>query len=139
MASSTKNVQSSPAPISQPQPIPPQPEDPLVVQAAIQLQSMDEAQMARAGGQILYDIAITDPTITVASPETLGMTLKKTILSSSGELLPEWLPLLRLYTQHSLVAKDSRLVAMAICRMVTLQLYILGKLGNANQANNSSA
>ena len=139
MASSTKTVQNSPAPISQPQPTPPLPEDPLVVQAGIQIQSMDEGQLARNAGQILYDIAIQDPTITIASPEILGMILKKTILSDSGELLPEWLPLLRRYTKQSLVAKDPRLVAMAFTRIVTLQLYAAGKLDNANQANNASA
>lgn len=139
MASSTKIVQNSPAPTSQPQPTPRLPEDPLVVQAAIQIQAMDEGQMARSAGQILYDIAIQDPTITIASPEILGMILKKTILSDSGELLPEWLPLLRRYTKQSLVAKDPRLVAMAFTRIVTLQLYAAGKLDNANQANNASA
>lgn len=139
MASSTKTVQNSPAPTSQPQPTPRLPEDPLVVQAAIQIQAMDEGQMARSAGQILYDIAIQDPTITIASPEILGMILKKTILSDSGELLPEWLPLLRRYTKQSLVAKDPRLVAMAFTRIVTLQLYAAGKLDNANQANNASA
>ena len=139
MASSTKTVQNSPAPTSQPQPTPRLPEDPLVVQAAIQIQAMDEGQMARSAGQILYDIAIQDPTITIASPEILGMILKKTILSDSGELLPEWLPLLRRYTKQSLVAKDPRLVAMAFTRIVTLQLYVAGKLDNANQANNASA
>jgi hypothetical protein len=140
MQSSAKTVRSSPAPISQPQPTPPPtPEDPLVVAAAVQIQAMDEMQMARAGGQILYDIAITDPTISVASPEILGMILKKTILNDSGELFPEWLPLLRLYVTHSLVAKDPRLVGMALCRMVTMQLYMTGKLVNANQANSNSA
>jgi len=139
MASSTKTVRNSPAPTSQPQPTPSLPEDPLVVQAAIQIQAMDEGQFARNAGQILYDIAIQDPTITIASPEILGMTLKKTILSDSGELLPEWLPLLRRYVKHSLVAKDPRLVAMAFSRIVTLQLYTAGKLDNANQANNASA
>ena len=139
MASSTKTVQNSPAPTSQPQPTPRLPEDPLVVQAAIQIQAMDEGQMARSAGQILYDIAIQDPTITIASPEILGMILKKTILSDSGELLPEWLPLLRRYIKQSLVAKDPRLVAMAFTRIVTLQLYAAGKLDNANQANNASA
>ena len=139
MASSTKTVRNSPAPTSQPQPTPSLPEDPLVVQAAIQIQAMDEGQLARNAGQILYDIAIQDPTITIASPEILGMILKKTILSDSGELLPEWLPLLRRYTKQSLVAKDPRLVAMAFTRIVTLQLYAAGKLDNANQANNASA
>ncbi len=100
---------------------------------------MDEGQFARNAGQILYDIAIQDPTITIASPEILGMILKKTILSDSGELLPEWLPLLRRYVKHSLVAKDPRLVAMAFSRIVTLQLYTAGTLDNANQANNASA
>lgn len=139
MASSTKITPSSPAPISQPQPTPPAPEDPLVVQAILHIEEMDEGQLARSAGQILYDIAIQDPTITIGTTEVLGMILKKTIVSNEGKLLPEWLPLLRRYIRQSLVARDPRLVAMAFSRIVTIQLYAAGKLENANQANTVSA
>jgi len=140
MQSSTKTTRSSLAPTSQPQPTPPPtPEDPLVVAAVTHIEAMDEGQLARSAGQILYDIAIQDPTITLASPEILGMILKKTILSDSGKFLPEWLPLLRRYTKQSLVAKDPRLVAMAFARIVTIQLYAAGKLDNANQADNTGS
>ena len=139
MASSAKTVQSSPAPISQPRPTPPLPEDPLVEQAIQYIQEMDEGQMARSAGQILYDIAIQDPTITIGTTEVLGMILKKTILNDSGKLLPDWLPLIRRYVGQSLVSKDPRLVAMAFTRIVTIQLYAAGKLENAHQAHNASA
>ena len=143
MQSSAKTVRSSPAPTSQPQPTPqpqPQPpEDPLVVQAILHIQEMDEGQLARSAGQILYDIAIQDPAITIGTMEVLGMILKKTILSDSGKFLPEWLPLLRRYIRQSMVARDPRLVAMAFTRIVTIQLYAAGKLENAHQAHNASA
>lgn len=139
MASSTKTVRNSPAPTSQPQPTPPTPEDPLVVQAIMHIEEMDEGQLARSAGQILYDIAIQDPTITIGTTEVLGMILKKTIVNDEGKLLPEWLPLLRRYIRQSLVARDPRLVAMAFSRIVTIQLYAAGKLENADQANNASA
>ena len=139
MASSTKTVRNSPAPTSQPQPTPPTPEDPLVVQAIMHIEEMDEGQLARSAGQILYDIAIQDPTITIGTMEVLGMILKKTIVNDDGKLLPEWLPLLRRYIRQSLVARDPRLVAMAFSRIVTIQLYAAGKLENADQANNASA
>ena len=139
MASSTKPVQSSPAPISQPRPTPPTPEDPLVTQAVLHIQEMDEGQMARSAGQILYDSAIQDPTITIGTTEVLGMILKKTIVGDDGKFLPEWMPLLRRYLKHSMVARDPRLVALAFTRIVTIQLYAAGKLDNANQANPASA
>ena len=139
MASSAKITQSSPAPTSRPRPTPPLPEDPLVEQAIQYIEAMDEGQMARSAGQILYDIAIQDPTITIGTTEVLGMILKKTILSDSGKLLPEWLPLIRRYVTQSLVSKDPRLVAMAFTRIVTIQLYAAGKLENAHQAHNASA
>jgi len=130
MASSTKSARTSQAPTS-PQPqIPPTPEDPLVVAAVEQVEAMDDMQMARAAGQILYDLAIQDPTITVATPAMLGMILKTTLRNDNGKLFPEYLPLIRQYLQHSLVAKDPRLVAVAICRIVTVQLYAAGKLQN---------
>lgn len=140
MASSTKTVQNSPAPISQPRPTPPaQPSNPLVVQAIQHIEEMDEGQLARSAGQILYDLAIQDPTINVVSPEILGMTLQMTILTPEKKFDLAWLPLLERYIKHSMVAKDPRLVAMAFTRIVTIQLYAAGKLDNADQANNASA
>lgn len=136
MASSTKTVQSSPAPISQPQPTPPAPSGPLVVQAIQHIEEMDQGQLARSAGQILYDLAIQDPTINVASPEILGMLLQETILTPTTKKFDmAWLPLLERYIKHSMVAKDPRLVAMAFTRIVTIQLYAAGKLDNAHQAN----
>ena len=136
MASSTKIVQSSPAPISQPQPVvPPPPEDPLFVQTILHLEQMDEMQMSRSSGQILYDLAIQDPTINLASPEILGMILKTTLRDDSGKVFPAHYPLIRQHISHSLVAKDPRLTAMAILRIITVQLYAAGKLTNANQAH----
>lgn len=129
MASSTKTNRNSPAPTSQPV-IPPTPEDPLVQATVEQIEQMDDMQMARAAGQILYDLAIQDPTITVASPAILGMILKTTLRNDAGKLFSEFLPLIRQYMQHSLVAKDPRLAAVAICRIVTVQLYAAGKLQN---------
>lgn len=111
----------------------------MVTQAVLHIQEMDEGQMARSAGQILYDIAIQDPTITIGTTDVLGMILKKTILSDDGKFLPEWMPLLRRYLKHSMVARDPRLVAMAFTRIVTIQLYAAGKLDNANQANPASA
>ena len=142
MASSTKTVQNSQAPTSPPQPKPQvvqTPEDPMVVQAVQQIEEMDLMQMARAAGQVLYDLAIQDPVITVASPEILGMTLKKTILNDDGKFNNEYMPLLCLYLKHSLVARDPRLVAVAMCRIVTIQLYAAGKLSDASKANTASA
>ena len=139
MASSAKITQSSPAPTSRPRPTPPLPEDPLVEQAIQYIEAMDEGQMARSAGQILYDIAIQDPIITIGTMEDLGTILKQAILNNNSKLHSEWLPLLRQYTNHSLVAKDPRLVSLAFTRLVTMHLYISGKLGNANQAHNASA
>lgn len=139
MASSTKTVRSSQAPTS-PQPqIPPTPEDPILVQAIQQIEAMDDMQMARAAGQVLYDLAIQDPVISVASPEILGMILKTTLRDDNGKLFPEYLPLLKQYLSHSMVARDPRLVAVAITRIITVQLYAAGKLKNANQANPATA
>lgn len=139
MASSIKTVQSSQAPTS-PQPqIPPTPEDPILVQAIQQLEAMDDMQMSRAAGQVLYDLAIQDPVISIASPEMLGLILKTTLRDDNGKLFPEYLPLLRRYLSHSMVSRDPRLVAVAITRIVTIQLYAAGKLTNANQANTATA
>ncbi len=139
MASSTKTVQSSQAPTS-PQPqIPPTPEDPILVQAILQLEAMDDLQMARAAGQVLYDLAIQDPVISIASPETLGMILKTTLRDDNGKVFPQYYPLLKRYLSHSIVARDPRLVAVAITRIITVQLYAAGKLKNADQANTATA
>lgn len=110
-----------------------------MVQAILHIEQMDEGQLARAAGQILYDLAIQDPTITVASPEILGRTLKTTLMNDEGKLFKSWYPLLRLYLKHSLVAKDPRLVAIAMSRMVTVQLYIAGKLTDADPTNSARA
>jgi hypothetical protein len=139
MASSTKTVQSSQAPTS-PQPqIPPTPEDPILVQAILQLEAMDDLQMARAAGQVLYDLAIQDPVISIASPEILGMILKTTLRDDNGKVFPQYYPLLKQYLSHSIVARDPRLVAVAITRIITVQLYAAGKLKNADQANTATA
>jgi hypothetical protein len=89
MASSTKTVRSSQAPTS-PQPqIPLTQEDPILVQAIQQLEAMDDMQMARAPGQVLYDLAIQDPVISIASPEILGLILKTTLRDDNGKLFPD--------------------------------------------------
>lgn len=139
MASSIKTVQSSQAPTSPQRPTPPTPEDPTVVAAIQQLEAMDDMQMARAAGQVLYDLAIQDPVISVASPEMLGLILKTTLRDDHGKLYPQYYPLLEQYMKHSLVSRDPRLVAVAITRIVTIQLYAAGKLSNANQANTATA
>lgn len=140
MVSSTKKSQNSPAPTSQPQPVvPPPPEDPLFVQTILHLEQMDEMQMSRSSGQILYDLAIQDPTINLASPEMLGMILKTTVKDDSGKIFPAYYPLIRQYISHSLVARDPRLTAMAILRIITVQLYAAGKLTNANQTHRAGS
>lgn len=136
MVSSTKKDPSSPAPTSQqPRVVPPLPEDPLFVQTILHLEQMDDMQMSRSAGQILYDLAIQDPTINLASPEILGLILKTTIKTDDGKINPAHYPLIRQYLTHSLVAKDPRLVAMAFTRIITVQLYAAGKLTNANQTH----
>jgi hypothetical protein len=111
----------------------------VVVAAIQQLEAMDDMQMARAAGQVLYDLAIQDPVISVTTPEILGLILKTTLRDDNGKLFPEYYPLLTQYTSHSLVSKDPRLVAVAITRIVTIQLYAAGKLNNADQANTATA
>jgi hypothetical protein len=140
MASSTKKSPSSPAPTSQPQPVvPPPQEDPLFIHTILHLEAMDEMQMSRAAGQILYDLAIQDPTINLASPEILGMILKTTIKTDEGKVNPAHYPLIRQYLSHSLVAKEPRLVAMAFTRIIAVQLYAAGTLTNANQTHRAGA
>lgn len=139
MASSTKSTPSLQVPITPPPLTAPTPVDPLLIAAIHQLESMDPMQMARAAGQALYDLAIQDPVISVASPEILGQTLRITLLDDKGSVFPHHYPLLKLYLSHSLVARDPRLVAVAITRITTVQLYATGKLTNAHQANPAAA
>ena len=86
MASSTKIVQNLQAPTSQQTMIPRPPEDPLLTATQAQLISMDAMQMARAAGQMLYDLAIENPMAVIGSPEILGTTLRMTIIDDKGQV-----------------------------------------------------
>lgn len=135
MASSTKIVPNSQAPTSQQTMIPRPPEDPLLTATQSQLISMDAMQMARAAGQMLYDLAIENPMAVIGSPEILGTTLRMTIIDDNGQVYPQFHPIIARYITHSLVGRDPRLCAMAICRIVTVLLYASGKLTDGHQEN----
>lgn len=139
MASSTKIVQNLQAPISQPTMIPQPPEDPLLIATLAQLISMDPMQMARAAGQMLYDLAIENPMAVIGSPEILGMTLKMSLIDDNGQVYKHHYPMISRYIKHSLVGRDPRLCGMAICRIVTVQLYASGKLTDGHQANTATS
>lgn len=139
MASSTKIVPNLQAPISQPTMIPQPPEDPLLIATLSQLISMEPMQMARAAGQMLYDLAIENPMAVIGSPEILGTTLRMTIINDNGQVYPQYYPMILRYMSHSLVGRDPRLCAMAVCRIVTVQLYASGKLSDGHQANTATS
>ena len=138
MASSTKIVPNLQAPTSQPTMIPQPPEDPLLIATLVQLVSMDPMQMARAAGQMLYDLAIENPMAVIGSPEILGTTLRMTLIDDNNQVFKQHYPMISRYIKHSLVGRDPRLCAMAICRLVTVQLYASGKLSDGSQANTAT-
>ena len=139
MASSTKIVPNLQAPISQPTMIPQPPEDPLLTATLATLAVMDPMQMARAAGQMLYDLAIENPMAVIGSPEILGTTLRTTLIDDNGKVFKQHYPMISRYISHSLIGRDPRLCCTAICRIITVQLYASGKLTDGHQANTASS
>ena len=71
----------------------------------------------------------------IGSPEILGTTLRMAIIDDNGQVHPQIYPIIARYITHSLVGRDPRLCAMAVCRIVTVLLYASGKLTDGHQEN----
>lgn len=135
MASSTKIVPNLQAPTSQPTMIPQPPEDPLLTATLACLAAMDPMFMARSGGQILYDIVLSNPTEVIGGPENLGRMLKFLLINPDGTVNKDFYPLISRYIKDSLVGRDPVSCCQGICKIITLQLYASGKMIDGHQEN----
>jgi hypothetical protein len=99
-----------------------------------QLRSMGQLGMARAGGQILFDLAFKDPIELVGSPEQLGYELESRLLPNK-ELSPWATNALRVILNNSLVSRDPALTITVLCRIATLDLLLGGRFANGSKAD----
>lgn len=90
--------------------------------------------MARAGGQILFDLAFKDPYELVGTPDILGSELQSRLIPD-GELSPWAVNSLKTLRIHSLVGNDPLLSTAVLCRLATLDLVMGGRFKHGSQAN----
>jgi hypothetical protein len=129
--SSPKTVQVTQARISRP--VIQETEEALIPHRE-QLRSMGQLGMARAGGQILFDLAFKEPIELVGSPEQLGHEIESRLLHN-GELSAWATNALKVILNNSLVSRDVALTITVLCRIATLDLLLGGRFANGSQAN----
>lgn len=82
--------------------------------------------MARAGGQILFDLAFRSPEDLIGTTENLGSQIKSRLLPD-GSLSPWAQNALRFIMKHSLVSRDPVLSCTVLCRLATIDLLLGGR------------
>lgn len=97
-----------------------------------QLRTMGRLGMARAGGQILFDLAFKEPIELVGSPEQLGHELESRLIPD-GELSPWATNALKVILNNSLVALEPALCITVLCRIATIDLLLGGRFANGSQ------
>ena len=93
---------------------------------------MGRLGMARAGGQILFDLAFKEPIELVGSPDQLGYEIESRVLVN-GELSPWAANALKVILNTSLVAQDPVLSITVLCRLATIDLLLGGRFANGPQ------
>ena len=108
--------------------------DPTLIPWKEQLLAMGPLGMARAGGQILFDLAFKEPYELVGTPDILGNELKSRLIPD-GELSPWAINSLKVLRVHSMVGMDPLLSTAVLCRLATLDLVMGGRFKHGSQAN----
>ena len=108
--------------------------DPTLIPWKEQLLTMGPLGMARAGGQILFDLAFKDPYELVGSPDQLGHELESRLIPA-GELSPWAIESLKTIRIYSMVGNDPMLSSAVLCRLATIDLVMGGRFKHGSQAN----